>query len=74
MNKNKQRKLFGNSIYVRKTYRHIKHAEWRDNEKAETLQEGGKCGGFASGLADSLVNNTIYQIEIIKEECSQGFY
>lgn len=29
---------------------------------------------FLSGLADSLVNNTIYQIEIIKEEYSQGFY
>lgn len=29
---------------------------------------------FVSGLADSLVNNTIYQIEIIKEEYSQGFY
>lgn len=27
-----------------------------------------------SRLADSLVNNTIYQIEIIKDECSQGFY
>lgn len=46
MNKNKYRKLFGNSIYVRKTYRHVAHAEQRDNEKAETLQEGGKHGGF----------------------------
>lgn len=50
MNKNKYRKLFRNSIYVRKTYRHIEHAVYRDNEKAETLQEGGKHGGFASWL------------------------